>query len=123
MRILLAFLLLAGCAPSPVGPLLAAEAASVVVFGRGVGDIAISAISGYDCSIVRLDRGLSYCAPREAAPRPAPFCSRSLAQVDCWSNPEAFAVPPRGVADGPGLTALQERTRTARWPKALNAVP
>lgn len=122
MRALIPLLLLAGCAHGALGPLVVAETASVVVFGRGVGDIAVSAVTGRDCSIVRLDRGLTYCAPDEA-PRPAQFCSRSLGTVDCWTNPEAFAVRPRGVADTPGPTAAQEGYRAARWPKALNAGP
>jgi len=50
----------AGCAKwvDPTGALIAADVASVVVFGRGIADIGVSAISGRDCSIVRLDQGL-----------------------------------------------------------------
>lgn len=122
MRALLPLLLLAGCSHRSPGPLVAAEAASVVVFGRGMGDIAVSAVTGRDCSIVRLDRGQTYCAP-EDAPRPAQFCSRSLGTVDCWANPDAFAVRPRGVADSPAPTAAQQAYRAAPWPKALTAGP
>ena len=116
---------LAGCAHwiEPTGALIAADVASVVVFGRGIADIGVSAISGRDCSIVRLDRGLSYCAPREGPPDPGPFCTRSLGVVDCWSNPEALAGPQRQVADGPGPTEAQARYRRAPWPKALTAGP
>lgn len=123
MRTLLLFLLLfsiPGCA-EPVGALAAAEVASVVVFGRGIADIGVSAISGRDCSIVRLDRGLTYCAPIEPPPVPGPFCTRSLGVVDCWINPEALPTPQRSVADGPAPTPAQEQYRHARWPKSLNA--
>ncbi len=123
MRTLLLFLLLLsvpGCA-EPVGALAAAEVASVVVFGRGIADIGVSAISGRDCSIVRLDRGLTYCAPIEPPPAPGPFCTRSLGVVDCWINPEALPTPQRSVADGPAPTPAQEQYRHARWPKSLNA--
>ena len=114
---------LAGCAhwATPVGALAAVEVASVVVFGRGVADLAISGISGRDCSIVRLDRGLSYCAPQDRPPDPGPFCTRSLGVVDCWSNPEALPGLPHEVADGPAPSAAQERYRRAPWPKTLTA--
>ncbi len=125
MRRMSLFLLLglSGCAHwmEPTGALVAADIASVVVFGRGIADLGISAISGRDCSIVRLDRGLTYCAARETVLDPGPFCTRSLGVVDCWSNPEALPAAQRGVADGPAPTAAQERYRRAPWPKALTA--
>ena len=125
MRSMLLMLLvgLSGCAHwvEPTGALAAADIASVVVFGRGIADIGISAISGRDCSIVRLDRGLTYCAARDTAPDPGPFCTRSLGVVDCWSNPEALPMPQRQVADGPAPTMAQEQYRHARWPKSLTA--
>ena len=95
------------------------EVASVAVFGRGVVDLGVSAISGQDCSIVRLDRGQTYCAP--VVPELAmPFCTRSLGVVDCWADPGAFHVPPHAVGDTPPPTKLQEEYRQARWPKSLN---
>lgn len=112
---------LAGC-DAPAGqvvlPIAAADAASVPVLGRGIGDAVYSAASGKDCSIVRLDRGQSYCKPKEPPPPQQAFCTHSLGVVDCWSNPEALNDgPPRGVADGPTvLTPEQEANRTARWP-------
>ncbi len=109
---------MAGCADALL-PLAAADAASVVVFGRGIADIGVSAVTGRDCSIVRLDRQQTYCAPLEPPYGPAPFCSRTLADVTCWSDPERFVVLPRQVADGPALTAAQESNRLARWPKSL----
>jgi hypothetical protein len=112
-----------GCAhwAEPTGALAAADVASVVVFGRGIADIGVSAISGRDCSIVRLDRGLTYCAPIEPPPDPGPFCTRSLGTVDCWINPQALPTPQQPVADGPAPTLAQEQYRHARWPKSLTA--
>ncbi|GAC1344108.1 MAG: hypothetical protein NVSMB18_21130 [Acetobacteraceae bacterium] len=125
MRSLLIVLLalLSGCAgwTAPTGALLAADAASVVVFGRGIADLGVSAISGRDCSIVRLDQGLTYCAPFDAQEPPPVFCTRSLGVVDCWADP-AMAPPPRqGVADTPPPSPDQLHYRAARWPKSLNA--
>ncbi len=125
MRAILLTLLigLAGCAhmATPVGVFAAVEVASVVVFGRGIADIGISAISGRDCSIVRLDRGLTYCEARDLPPSAGPFCTRSLGVVDCWSDPAALPGSPREVADRPAPTAEQERYRRAPWPKSLTA--
>ena len=120
MRMILAALLLlpmlAGCQTAAVAPLLAAEAVSVMVLGRGIGDIAVSAISGQDCSIVRLDRGQTYCAPRNPPIRTA-YCTRSLGVPDCWAAPPLQ--PP--LADAPPATEGQIRYREARWPKAITS--
>ena len=112
--------LLCACGPEPVEALAAAEAASVVVFGRGVIDIGVSAVSGRDCSIVRLDKGQTYCAPKEQ-PFQEAYCTRTLAAVDCWPSPAILPVPRPGVGDTPAPTAEQERYRAAKWPKSLNA--
>ena len=118
-------LLLGGCqAPwmAPVGGFAAGNAASVVVFGRSIPDLAVSALSGKNCSIVRLDQGKSYCQATQPPPDQPPFCSRSLGVVDCWKNPEDLPDHPQSVADGPWrLTPAQERNRVAPWPKALTA--
>ena len=93
------------------------NAASVALTGRAVPDLLVSAVTGRDCSVVRLDRRLSYCAPSEAPPSPAPYCTRSIGSVDCWvTRPAAVPMPP-GVVQGPqALTPAQEAERLGRWP-------
>lgn len=56
----------------------AADIGSVATFQRSPPDLVWSLISGRDCSVVRLDRGQSYCKPKEPPPEPQPFCTRSL---------------------------------------------
>jgi len=112
--------------PACDGPTLvglgAATVVSLPLTGRAPPDLLVSAVTGRDCSIVRLDRGLSYCAPAAAAPAPVPHCTRSLGQVDCWItrpplSAPSFAHGPGGVADGRSApTPEQEAARTARWP-------
>ncbi len=114
----LAVPLLAGC--HVAGGLLGAEAASVTVFGRGVVDIGVSAVTGRDCSIVYLDQGRNYCAPRERLPGLPEFCTRTIGTVTCWANPGAFVALPRELADTPPLTPEQVQSVAARWPKSLN---
>ncbi len=91
----------------------------MTVFGRGVIDVGVSAITGRDCSVVRLDRQQTYCAPRDR-PVALPYCTRTLGSVECWANPEAFTTLPRAVADTPPLDAEQARLLAARWPRSLN---
>lgn len=119
--VLLLLFALPGCAgwEAPVGALAGAELVSVTVFGRGIADIGISAISGRDCSIVRLDAGKTYCAARDPADRPQPFCTRTIGTVTCWEDPALLASPQREVADTPPPTPDQLRYRAARWPKSL----
>ncbi len=69
-------------------------------------------MTGIDCSMVRMQQGRPYCNTWEPAPERPPYCTRSLGTVDCWSNPQALAGPPREVADGARtLTEEQERLR------------
>ncbi len=108
-----------GCTPpaTPAVLLGLGDLASVATFHRGLFDLAFSGTTGRDCSIVRLDRGQTYCREKEAPPAPPPYCTRSLGTVDCWADPAAVPNLPREVADGPRtLTPAQERQRTARWP-------
>jgi len=112
----LLLLALTACA-EPTGAFAAANAASVVVFQRAIPDLVVSAVTGKDCSVVRLDQGKSYCRPQEAPPARPPYCTRSLGAVDCWANPEKLPGAPPEVADGPrSLTPEQEANRTRRWP-------
>jgi hypothetical protein len=122
--LLLLVLALPGCAPwtqpyASFAGVGAANVASVAVFGRAIPDLVYSGVSGRDCSVVRLEQGKTYCKEAEPPPAAPPICTRSLGDVDCWSNPEALNdLPVRGVADGPStLTPAQEADRTARWPK------
>jgi len=115
----LALILLGGCdAAVPVtGGIAAANIGSVMVIGRTVPDAVVSAVAGRDCSAVRLDRGLSYCAPEEAPPAGAVYCTKSIGAVDCWRQPPLAQPLPRGVGDGRvALTPAQEANRTRRWP-------
>jgi hypothetical protein len=113
-------LLLAGCDATASSLGLGAAAVNigvVPVLHRDLFDVAYSAITGRDCSAVRLDRGQTYCRPLEPLPAPPVYCTRSLANVDCWSDPSAAPWFPPPVADGPRqLTPAQEADRTRTWP-------
>jgi hypothetical protein len=105
----------------PLAIAVAVEGTSVAVFGRGVLDMGVSAITGRDCSIVRLDRRQSYCAPREQLAEAPPLCSRTLGgNVTCWVDPQNFPIQPRQVADTPGETREQVREVKSNFPVDLN---
>lgn len=115
---LLLLAILSGCASPVPAALLAADLATVAVFGRGLADIGISAVTGRDCSLVRLDRGQTYCVPNDPLP-PEQYCTRSLGVVDCWANPALLPSYQAGLGDTPPPNPAQERYRAARWPKSL----
>jgi hypothetical protein len=118
--LLLVLFLLPGCeAAVPVtGGLAAANIGSVMVIGRTLPDAVVSAVSGQDCSAVRLDQGQGYCRQPEPPPIPQPYCTRSIGRVDCWRAPPLALPLPTGVADGPAvLSAEQEAHRIRRWPR------
>ncbi|MCQ8241315.1 hypothetical protein [Rhizosaccharibacter radicis] len=111
---------LGGCVPATIFPLTAGLGTDVAVFHRTLPDLAYSAITGKDCSLVRLDRDQSYCKPVEPPVPPQPFCTRSLGRIDCWAEPALLADHPAQVAQGPDrLTPDQDRARLARWPAEL----
>ena len=92
--------------------LVVADAAVITVLHRDVFDVLVSGISGQDCSVVRLDRGKSYCRPIDPPAVPPPYCTGTLGLPECWATPLLFANPPRGLADGPwALTPEQEANR------------
>ena len=118
---LMALGLLAGCAA--VTPLVGAEIVGAVAVGsvttiqRTPIDAVYSAVTGKDCSAVRLDQGKTYCRPTEPPPDAPPYCTRSLGVVDCWVAPSAMSDLPPEVADGPrALTPAQDADRTRSWP-------
>ena len=122
--ILLALTLTLAACSDPAGvtaALIAVEGTGVTVFGRGIVDVGVSAITGRDCSVVRLDRGQTYCEPRYLGPEEPTFCTRSLGAVDCWTDPAQLPPGVRPVADTPPPTPQQVDYRQARWPKSLFA--
>ena len=115
---------LGGCVAGTVVPVGALGGLEIAAFHRSIPDLAYSAVTGRDCSVVRLDRGESYCRPIAPPVPPQPYCTRSLGTVDCWADGAAMANQAPQVAQGPvKLTAEQEWWRTAPWPANLRHPP
>jgi hypothetical protein len=86
--------LLPGCGLEGAAlPVAAVGAASVAVAGQTPVDMAASWYTGRDCSIVRLDRRESYCAPPALPVTAQPYCTRSRGSVDCWVTPPLNSTP------------------------------
>jgi hypothetical protein len=113
-------LLLAGCGPAaPVAEIgvVVVSGASIPIFHRTPLDMLVSAATGRNCSVVNLDKGERYCRPKDRAPEPPEFCTRSLGVPDCWDDPSKLLNHPREIADGPrSLTEDQEADRKKWWP-------
>lgn len=110
-----------GCVPGTVSTVAAGIGADVAIFHRTIPDTIYSALTGRDCSAVRLDRGESYCKPIDPPVPPQPYCTRTLGSVECWTTAASTApgMPPQ-VAQGPAaLMPEQDRLRLARWPTSL----
>jgi len=114
LALMLAAATLGGCQETFLGTPLSLWAAgasvgSFVVLERGLFDAGYSLVTGKDCSVVNLERGGPYCRT-EAVAQPAPFCTRTIGTVDCWTVAEPYG-PQRPVADTP---VPPERV-PARW--------
>ena len=117
---------LGGCglgAEAVVTAIGAPVAASIGVRPRTPIDAVVSLASGRDCSVVRLEKGQSYCAEADGRPDPQPYCTRTLGTATCWIPRAGIENPGTPLADGPGtLTARQEADRTKGWGR-LNIPP
>lgn len=64
------------------------DGAVVVATDKTIADNVISLASGKDCSLVRKERGMTYCVEDEVIPRPEVYCYRELAGVTCYDKPD-----------------------------------
>lgn len=87
-----------------------AVAGSYVVLQRNPIDAVYSLVTGQDCSTLHIERRGEYCRTR-AVEAPPPFCTRSLAGVDCWTEVQPYG-PQRPVADTPERPEVE----AAPWP-------
>lgn len=77
-------LLLSACDP---GTFIAASGASLMGSDKTVVDHAVSMGAGKDCSILRTERGLTYCVEDMPQVRQNIYCYRDLGGVTCYDQP------------------------------------
>jgi hypothetical protein len=118
--LMLTLLALSGCGWPPdmiATAVIGTTAGSISAIGRTPVDALVGLVRGQDCSIVRMEQGKTYCKAVEPPPEPPAFCTRTLAEVNCWADPATLPDHPTGVADGPWqLTPAQEANRVRKWP-------
>lgn len=79
---------LGGCAEAVV-----ASVSSLMTTGKTVPDQVISLAARKDCSVLRRQRGRTYCREDEPNPAPNVYCFNNLGGIECYSRP----VDPTGL--------------------------
>lgn len=85
--------LLTGCGIGPgggAGIAIGTGIISLATIQKTVRDALVSLVTGRDCWLVNVDRGEAYCKPLPPPPPPPEYCTRTLADVMCWSNPHVI---------------------------------
>jgi hypothetical protein len=72
------------------GCVAAAGGGTVVASGKTPVDHVISLIAGKNCSIVRQNRGLTYCVEDEVQPALRVYCYPTLGDPTCFGAPDPF---------------------------------
>lgn len=89
----LIFVVLVSLSVTGCGTIVALEGASIVASDKAASDHLISWLSGKDCSVVRADRGLTYCAEDEVTIVPQVYCYKTLGSVSCYDRPDPRRSP------------------------------
>lgn len=76
-------LLLAACASWAV-----VDGLAIIGTDKTLEDHVVSFSSGKNCSIVRTERGLTYCEEDQVVPVAPIFCYRTLGSVTCYDRPD-----------------------------------
>ena len=83
----------------------AAGAGSVVVTDKTPIDHIYSLVTGKDCSLVRKEKGLTYCIEDEKAPPMPVHCYSTLGVANCYTQPDPYPGKKRRLgSDGPAAT-------------------
>lgn len=89
--------------------LAAIDVATLIVTDKLMVDHIVSYVRQEDCSSVRASQGDKYCRPFRLAyvPPPEPFCYRTLAQVNCFVEPNPYGTDHRTGSYLPGITRIR----------------
>lgn len=69
-------------------PYAVVDGAVVMGTEKTMADHVISLASGKNCSLIRIEKGLTYCEEDELNPVPNLYCYRELAGVTCYKRPD-----------------------------------
>jgi hypothetical protein len=115
--VLLAALLPGGC----VAALGAGTfAGTLSATGKTPMDHAYSLATGKDCSLVRKQRGLTYCIEDESVVEQALHCYPTLGETMCYRSPDPYPGGQRAIGAPPRLAGDDVGGQTARTPSNTN---
>ncbi len=102
--LVLAMLPLGGCGLGPKALTAASTALSLTTLQntrKTIGDHVVSAATGRDCSILKLEATGEYCPETLVADRSNVYCYRTLADVDCHNLPDPYKNSHRALGSPP----------------------
>lgn len=114
--------------PTPHAPLIRLRVAAAImlclmaggcVAAIGAGTVAatdktpvdhlVSLVTGKDCSVIRQNRGLTYCVEDEVTPPVRVHCYPTLGEVSCYAKPDPFPGGQRELGSAQALAARSTR--------------
>jgi|TARA_B110000438_G_C15222775_1_gene397995 hypothetical protein len=87
IALLTLFVLIAGCGAFPGVSQM--QGAVVIGTDKTIEDHIMSLSSGKNCSIVRKEKGLTYCEEDEPIINQNLFCYKTLGSVTCYDRPDS----------------------------------
>ena len=94
-----------------------ANLVALTTIHRTIPDAIVSLALNRNCSLARLDAGKTYCHSPSPRDPPQPYCTQTLGQITCWSDPQNLPDHAPQVAAGPDrLSAVQQANRHRGWP-------
>lgn len=72
-------------------------------------DHLVSLVTGKDCSVIRQNRGLTYCVEDEVTPLVGVHCYPTLGEVSCYAEPDPFPGGQRELGSRQAVAARSTR--------------
>jgi hypothetical protein len=91
------------------GCVAAIGAGTVAATDKTPVDHLVSLVTGKDCSIVRRDRGLTYCVEDDVTPPVRVHCYPTLGEATCYAAPDPFPGGQRKLGSEQPSTAVSAR--------------
>jgi hypothetical protein len=91
------------------GCVAAIGAGTVAATDKTPVDHLVSLVTGKDCSVVRQNRGLTYCAEDEVTPPVTVHCYPTLGEVSCYAEPDPFPGGQRELGSAQAVAAKSRR--------------
>jgi hypothetical protein len=91
------------------GCVAAIGASTVAATDKTPVDHLVSLVTGKDCSVIRQNRGLTYCVEDEVTPLVRVHCYPTLGEVSCYDEPDPFPGGQRELGTTQAVAAKSTR--------------